>query len=391
MNIGPATGNEQSWSGNIHRKFYAMKWTLSTNKTWSHLESTFDWVKDMQHVPQDSIHHAEGNVALHTQLVLNALQALPEFNLLNEQQKEVVWAAALLHDVEKRSTTVTEDNGRITSRGHAKRGEFTARQVLYRQVPTPFNVREEISSLVRFHGLPLWIMDKQDPVKAVLEASLRVDMKLLAMLAKADALGRICADQNDLLHRIEFFEAFCEEQNCWHNTKSFASSLARFTYFHKENSHPDYVPFDDTKGEVIMLSGLPGMGKDTYLKKNHKTLPVLSLDDIRRKNNLKPDDTAATGWAVQEAKEQAKVFLRKGESFAWNATNITRQMRKQWIDLFVSYKARVKIVYVEVPYNDWLKQNREREHPVPEHVLSRLLSKLEVPSHDEAHDVFHNA
>lgn len=364
-----------------------MKWTLSNNKTWSHLENTFDWVKDMQDVPQDSIHHAEGNVAIHTQLVLNALQALPEFNLLNEQQKEVVWAAALLHDVEKRSTTVTEENGRITSRGHAKKGEFTARQVLFRQGQTPFGLREEISSLVRYHGLPLWIMDKQDPVKAVLEASLRVDMKLLAMLAKADALGRLCSDQNDLLSRIEFFEAFCEEQNCWHNTRNFASSLARFTYFHKENSHPDYVPFDDTKGEVIMLSGLPGMGKDTYLKKNYKALPVLSLDDIRRKNKLKPDDVSATGWAVQEAKEQAKVFLRKGESFAWNATNITRQMRKQWIDLFVSYKARVKIIYVEVPYHDWLKQNREREHPVPENVLSRLLNKLEVPTRDEAHDV----
>ena len=136
-----------------------------------------------------------------------------------------------------------------------------------------------------------------------------------------------------------------------------------------------------------MLSGLPGMGKDSFLRKNYPDLPVVSLDDIRRKHKLNPEDSSATGWAVQEAKEQAKVFLRKGQPLAWNATNITRQMRTQWIDLFVSYKARVKIVYIETSYKEWLRQNSNREYPVPHAVLMRLLSKLEVPSVTEAHDV----
>jgi predicted kinase len=364
-----------------------MKWTLSTKKDWPHLEQTFSWVADMRGIPQDAIHHAEGDVAMHTQLVMAALQSLPEFQSLNDEHQEQLWASALLHDVEKRSTTVLEDNGRITSRGHARKGEYTARKVLYRDVATPFTIREHIASLVKYHGLPLWLMGKADPTRALLEASLRVDMKLLAMLAKADALGRYCADQKDLLNRIEFFEAFCEEQQCWHSPKLFQSSLARYVYFQKNDSHPDYVPFDDLKGDVIMVSGLPGMGKDTYLKKQYPGLPIISLDDIRRKHKLKPDDASATGWAVQEAKEQAKVFLRKGEPFAWNATNITQQMRTQWIDLFASYKARVTLVYIEVPYKEWLKQNTDREHPVPDAVLTRLLNKLEVPLLHEAHDV----
>lgn len=364
-----------------------MNWTLSTNREWVHLEQAYDWVADMRGVPQDPIHHAEGDVAVHTQMVLKALQSVSEFQSLSSQQQELIWAAALLHDVEKRSTTVMEEDGRITSRGHARKGEFTVRQVLYQQVPSPFKIREEIAALVRYHGLPLWIMEKSDPVKALLEASLRVDMKLLALLAKADVLGRICADQQELLERIDFFEAYCQEQQCWHSTRVFPSDLARFVYFQKENAFPDYIPFDDLKGQVIMLSGLPGMGKDTYLRKNHPDLPVISLDDIRRKNKLKPDDPAATGWAVQEAKEQAKIFLRKGQPFAWNATNITRQMRMQWIDLFVSYKARVKVVYIEVPHKEWLRQNNEREHPVSQTVLLRLLNKLEVPFLYEAHEV----
>lgn len=366
-----------------------MKWTIINNKEWNNLEKVFPWVATMKDVPQDVIHHAEGNVAIHTHMVLEQLIAQPDYKLLSEQDQEIVWAAALLHDVEKRSTTVHETNGRITSRGHAKKGEFTARQILFSDVSTPFHIRETIAALVRCHGLPLWIMEKKDPVKSLLETSLRVDMQLLCLLAKADALGRICHDQNDLLYRIELFQAFCMEQECWHSPRTFATNLARFTYFNKLDSSPDYNPFDNTRSEVILMSGLPGMGKDRYIQLKYPTLPVVSLDEIRRKHRLKPDDASATGWAVQEAKEQAKSYLRKGEPFIWNATNITRQMRAQWIDLFVSYKARVKIVYVEVPYKDWLKQNREREYPVPGLVLQRLLQKLEVPQLQEANEVIY--
>jgi tRNA uridine 5-carbamoylmethylation protein Kti12 len=62
-------------------------------------------------------------------------------------------------------------------------------------------------------------------------------------------------------------------------------------------------------------------------------------------------------------------------------------MRAQLIDLFVSYGATVKLVYVEVPYATWKKQNAQRENPVPEKVLNRLLEKLEVPQLYEAHEV----
>jgi putative nucleotidyltransferase with HDIG domain len=362
-----------------------MNWSLIQNKEWSHLEKTFRWVADMREVPQDALHHAEGDVATHTQMVLKEAQRISASYEL--QAKEILWAAALLHDVEKRSTTVLEDDGRITSRGHARKGEYTARRILYQEIPTPFYVREQIASLVRHHGLPLWLMEKTDPKKTLLEVALRTDMRLLVDLARADVVGRICADQNELLDRIDFFAAYCEEQQCWKEARTFPSPLSRFNYFQKEDASPDYVPFDDLKSEVIMLSGLPGMGKDTYLQKHYPGWEVVSLDAIRRVHHLKPDDASATGWAVQQAKEQAKFFLRKGQPFVWNATNITRQLRTQWIDLFTSYKARVKIVYVEVPYKDWLKQNREREQVVPNEVLSRLLSKLEIPLLSEAHEV----
>ena len=129
------------------------------------------------------------------------------------------------------------------------------------------------------------------------------------------------------------------------------------------------------------------MGKDHYIETSGIALPVISLDDIRRKNKLSPTDKSANGWVVQEAKKIARAYLRKGQDFIWNATNITTLMRFQLINLFAGYGARVKVVYVEKDYSVWRKQNREREYPLPESVLDSMLGKLEVPQLTEAHEV----
>jgi predicted kinase len=364
-----------------------MEWILTPHKSWDCLERQFNWVADMRQVPQDPRYHAEGDVATHTQMVLAALQADAGYQALARQKQELLWAAALLHDVEKRSTTVLEDDGSITSRNHARKGEFTARTILFRDIPTPFFIREAIAALVRLHGLPLWLFQKPDPQKALLQASLRVDLNLLYILTRADVLGRVCADQQELLERTGFFKAFAEEQDCLLGPRMFPSPEGRFHYFYREDAAPDYMPFRKDSFEVIMLSGLPGMGKDSYLKKHYAHLPEISLDAIRKQHKLKPDDTAATGWVVQQAREQARDYLRRKQPFVWNATNISRQLRGQSIDLFATYGAYIKLVYVEAPYATWKKQNNQRQEAVPEKVMDRLLQKLEVPQMYEAHEV----
>jgi predicted kinase len=360
---------------------------LTQNKDWASLEEQFSWVADMKHVEQHKIHHAEGNVAIHTQMVIEELLNNSIYQSLEEQAKEILRTAALLHDVEKRSTSVDSGNGIINADGHARRGEYTARSVLFRDIPTPFHIREQIASLVRFHGLPLWLMEKPDSTKKVHEVSLRLNTRHLKLLAEADARGRICEDSASLLDSLDLFEMFCKEQECWGKAKDFATSNARFRYFNTPDGYVDYVPFDDFKCKVIMMSGLPGMGKDYYIQSLSKDISVVSLDAIRRKHKISPADKSGNGRVVQAAKEEARSYLRKGQDFVWNATNVTQQMRSQLTDLFVSYGAKVKIVYVEKPYELWRNQNRNREYPLPENVLDKLLSKLEIPQLTEAHEV----
>jgi tRNA uridine 5-carbamoylmethylation protein Kti12 len=62
-------------------------------------------------------------------------------------------------------------------------------------------------------------------------------------------------------------------------------------------------------------------------------------------------------------------------------------MRQQLVDLFTTYDAYVKIVYIEKPYKIWLEQNTNREFPIPQTVLEKMLGKLEIPQVWEAQEV----
>lgn len=356
---------------------------------WDYLNESFDWLRDMKGVPQNPQWHAEGDVYNHTKMVIDTLVSLPEFQKLHEQDKHILFTAALLHDVEKRSTTTTEDIdgiSRIVSPNHSKKGEYTSRKLLYKDIVTPFAIREEIVNLVKYHGLPLWTLDKDNPVKDVIKVSLVLNTELLYLLSKVDVLGRLCEDKDDLLLKIELFKELCIENDCFGKKRQFKSDYSRYLYLNRYNGCLDYEPFENFSSTVYMLSAIPGTGKDTYIK-NNLNCPTVSLDDIRRERKISHADKKGMGEVVQIGKEMCKEYLRKKTSFVLNATNFTKDMRGKWITLFTDYNARVKIIYLEVPYKQLISQNRNRKYVVPDVVLETMLGKLEIPTYDEAHEL----
>ena len=205
---------------------------------WPALLTRFSWLRAMDGVPQSPVYHAEGNVLIHTRMVTEALLALDEWRSLAQTDQQVLFAAALLHDVGKPACTVVEGEGRISSRGHARLGERIARRLLWLgeelPAPSPFATRERIAGLVRWHGLPLQFLDSPDPTRAVIEASQRVRLDQVALLAEADVRGRICPDQQGLLERIALFREFCQEQACYTTPRPFANAYSRFVYLHSD-------------------------------------------------------------------------------------------------------------------------------------------------------------
>ena len=88
---------------------------------WCALDERFRWIQAMHGCPQDPAYRGEGDVWVHVRMVCEALAALETWRSLPTAEREIVFAAALLHDVAKPSCTRHEDS-RITSRGHSARG-----------------------------------------------------------------------------------------------------------------------------------------------------------------------------------------------------------------------------------------------------------------------------
>lgn len=370
--------------------------------TWSLTPTAPNWRIDwtsIQTIPeiqalrgclQDPQHHAEGDVLTHTMMVCEALTRIEGWRELPQGERSIVFLSALLHDIAKPVCTELDEDGNISSREHTKLGASMSRLLLWQgfgpDEAAPFAVRNAVDRMVRYSGLPLWFLDKPDPVKATLKAALSLRMNWLCLLAEADVRGRSCTDKNELLERVALFEQFCNEHNCLKQAPTFPSNHSRFSYFRSESQLPDRLVYDDRKLEVTMMSGLPASGKDHWIETSAKETALISLDRIRAARNI--DATDDQNPVIAEARESAKAYLRSGTSFVWNATNISRFMRSGLLDLFANYGARIRIVYCEpASYAELLSRNAARKNPVPAAVLERLSRRLEVPELSESHSI----
>lgn len=349
---------------------------------WPAIVQAFDWFRALHACPQDPVFHAEGDVDIHTRMVVEALLADPAWQALAAGERQSLFWAALLHDVAKPATTRIEPDGRVIAPGHSRRGQIMARRILA-GLGSPFAQREVICHLITHHQIPFYLLERERPERLAHRISYRTRCDLLAILAAADARGRICPDGQRLLDNIALFRELCGEEGCLDEPKPFASAHSRFLYFRREDRSADYEAFDDWHGAAVLMSGLPGAGKDTWLAANAGDMPVISLDDLRAE--LDVDPAASQGPVIAAAREQARAHLREQRPFIWNATNISRQLRDQLIDLIADYKAKVRIVYLEAPLDEAARRNAARSRPVPKPAIERMLDRWEPPDLTECH------
>jgi predicted kinase len=340
--------------------------------------------------PQDHAFHAEGDVWTHTKLALEALVASPGYAALAPEAQPIVAAGVLLHDIGKPSTTQIEE-ARVTSRGHSLRGESLARVALWR-LGVPFGVRERVCGLIRSHQVPFFGITRPaaEAVRLAIRLSVVTRNDWLVAVADADGRGRRCADPADQVRIVEhcaLWAEHCRELGILDRPQPFATPHTRRVYFEAQPGarQPEVPAYDDTTCEVVLMSGLPASGKDHWLRTERPALPVISLDGLREELALDHDGSQA--HVIAAARERARGFLREGASFAWNATNLSPQLRGQLLELFRSYRARTHIVYCETSAHDQHARNRDRADFVPAAVIDRMLERWSVPDLTEAHDV----
>ncbi len=364
---------------------------------WPRTESFFEGLPftEMSTTPQNPEFHGENDVYTHTGMVCGELIRNCDFFGLPDRQRTELFLAALLHDLGKVKTT-RKENGKWISPHHASVGSHIVREFLCRNkglggTPESIRFRETICTLIQYHMRPLHLIKQEEPgrearrIASVGELLPDFSWKLLGMLAEADMKGRIADDVPEGLTQIRLSRMTAEECGCLDGSYLFQDDYTKHAYLNGRNVQPDQSLFDDTWGEVILMSGLPGTGKDYWIQHQAPDCPVISLDGIRKELRIGPEEEQ--GPVIRLAQERAREQLRIRQPFILNATNLTKETRKKWVNLFERYGANVRIVYLETDWQIRQKRNRNREAEVPEKEVEKMLGKMSLPMPEEARKV----
>jgi hypothetical protein len=94
---------------------------------------------------------------------------------------------------------------------------------------------------------------------------------MLCMLALADIKGRICGRTEEQVETVLLRRELAAELGCLHGAGEYASDFTRRAYLSGRKVLPSQPLYEDCWGEVILMCGLPGTGKDTWIA---KTCPI---------------------------------------------------------------------------------------------------------------------
>jgi predicted kinase len=285
-----------------------------------------------------------------------------------------------------REVEVIDGRTRVTHHGHSRIGAIKSWEMLWREGVSR-DIREQVFSLIMWHQRVFHVFGKEDLRAELARFSIVGNWADLVMLAKADTRGRIAPNIKETEEQLELVAMAAEEAGVLNAPWPFPSDHARMRFAKGAEDSLFYHPMDPSGSSVVLLCGLPGVGKDTYAQEHFADRPHVSLDGIRLEMDVSMDDEQ--GSVIQESLARIRAHLRTKEPFVINATNLTRDRRGKLIELCLAYDAHVDIHALEAPEKILRKRNRDRdgEASVPDGVIDRMIERFEPPGLMEAHSV----
>lgn len=371
------------------------------------------WLHQLENTPQDPQWHAEGDVKIHTGMVLDEI-----YLLLKGDAKHIVgWKrqalilGAALHDIGKTvQTHEAEVRGsiHIVSPRHEEVGRnYLAFKIMHWNLA--FKVKRIILNLVGEHHMPRRLILGELKKKAYLKLSREVDLELLYFLEVADMRGRICDDLSEQLLHMEEFKLFSQEYEVWGSDYTdgvrtlfgpqfvnlgerekayvFGRTLTQMEsgkiHVAEEGLATNYEHRKE-HAHLVVFCGPSGSGKSTFINEHFSDYKLVSLDKLREKINGKRSVQKHKGVVISQAKEELKCALREKADVVWDATNLRRDFRESLCKFGYDYHAKVTMVVFLLPEKTLLKNNRNRTHVVPENVMLKQIDSYQFPIPSEA-------
>jgi predicted kinase len=142
---------------------------------------------------------------------------------------------------------------------------------------------------------------------------------------------------------------------------------------------------NDTSSEsqrIIILVGLPGSGKSTYLERHGVT--ALSSDLIRQLLADDATDQTIHGRVFNTLRYLVRQRLAIARPVTYvDATHLTPDERRPYIKIAQAYGCAAEALFFDVPLEACLERNRGRARVVPEEAMRAMSAKLVPPSVSE--------
>ena len=136
---------------------------------------------------------------------------------------------------------------------------------------------------------------------------------------------------------------------------------------------------------IVVLVGLPGSGKSTYLERQGVT--GLSSDTLRKWLVDDEGDQSIHDRVLQTMRYLLRQRLAIGRPVTYiDATNLTPGERRPYIAIGRAYGCEVEAVFFDVPAEVCRARNAARRRVVPDEAMDKMEAKLAPPSLEEGFD-----
>jgi predicted kinase len=130
---------------------------------------------------------------------------------------------------------------------------------------------------------------------------------------------------------------------------------------------------------IVVLVGLPGSGKSTYLERIGAV--GLSSDAVRKLLADDEGDQTIHARVFQTIRYLLEQRLAIGRPVTYiDATSLTREERAPYLEIGRAHECEVEAVFFDVPLEVCLERNARRHRVVPADVLAKMAAKLVPPS-----------
>lgn len=378
------------------------------------LEPTFPLIGQLADTPQDPEWHAEGNVRIHTEMVIaEAYKLSAQLDPDSERVQALILSAAL-HDIGKALVTREEEiNGkvRITSPRHAATGRSYAAPLLP-LLGLPQLTNQRIMAGIGHHHDPRKMLTRDAKQSRYWRLSRVAEAKMIYLLELADTSGRINAGPDAHISETnELFKLAAEEAGIWETQNPYADwdatiaeqlaneSAAALGYvraaarrqfetgqiFTPEEAIAKTHPYRGNFAELVVMCAPSGSGKSQWIDQHLPEHSRISLDTIREELTGRRDRMNKEGQVMQLAKKRLREALAAKQKIVWDATSLRTDGRSIILGLGHDYHALTTIVAFATPPALLFQRNKKRKHQIPTAVIERQLANMEWPNAYEAH------